>query len=128
MVQGRIKRLRSLTFAQEKQATVEELSTCALCDRSIPPALRDAHHLIPKSKGGVTTVMLHRACHKQIHALFTETELAKLYPTAQALKAHPEMERFINWVKQKPNDMNPPIRRSKKKGATNKRLAIDILK
>jgi hypothetical protein len=60
--------------------------------------------------------MLHRACHKQIHALFTETELAKLYPTVQALKAHPEMERFINWVKQKPNDMNPATRRSKKKG------------
>ena len=117
MVQGRIKKLKSLTLVQEKQAIAEELSVCALCDRSIPRALRDAHHLIPKSKGGVSTVMMHRACHKQIHALFTETELARQYSTVQALKAHPEMERFINWVKQKPNDMNPPIRRSKKKGA-----------
>ena len=70
MAQGRIKRLRSVTLIEEKQAIVSELSICALCDREIPPALRDAHHLIPKSKGGVATVMMHRACHKQVHALF----------------------------------------------------------
>ena len=58
MAQGRIKRLRSLTLVEEKRAIVSELSTCALCDREIPPALRDAHHLIPKSKGGVATVMM----------------------------------------------------------------------
>lgn len=49
MAQGRIKRLRSVTLIEEKQAIVSELSMCALCDREIPPALRDAHHLIPKS-------------------------------------------------------------------------------
>lgn len=52
MAQGRIKRLRSATLIEEKQAVVSELYICALCDREIPPALRDAHHLIPKSKGG----------------------------------------------------------------------------
>lgn len=83
VAQGRIKRLRSATLIEEKQAVVLELSICALCDREIPPALSDAHHLIPKSKGGVVTVLMHRACHKQIHALFTETELAK---NIQALK------------------------------------------
>jgi hypothetical protein len=115
VVQGRIKRLRLATLIKEKQPVVEEVFMCALCNREIPPALRDAHHLIPKSKGGVVTVLLHRACHKQIHALFTETELAKQYPSVEALQAHTEIAKFINWVKQKPNDLNLQTRRSRNK-------------
>jgi hypothetical protein len=114
MVQGRIKRLQSAARAQPLK--VLEMEICALCDRPIPPALRDAHHLIPKSRGGVITVFLHRACHKQVHALFTETELARHYPTPQALLAHPEMARFIQWVQSKPSDFNPPTKRSRSKG------------
>jgi len=72
--------------------------------------------LIPKSRGGVITVDMHRACHKQIHALFTETELARNYASPQALRVHPEMARFISWVKDKPTEFNPPARRSRSKG------------
>lgn len=116
MAKGRIKRLQSEARAQQIQVKVAALEVCALCDRPIPPALRDAHHLVPKSRGGVMTVYVHRACHKQIHALFTETELAKNYPSPQALRAHPEMARFINWVKNKPSEFNPPTKRSRLKG------------
>ena len=114
MAQGRIKRLQSAARAQPLK--LAEIAVCTLCDRPIPPALRDAHHLIPKSRGGVNTVFLHRACHKQVHALLTETELARNYATSQALRAHPEMARFIEWVQDKPNDFNPPTRRSRSKG------------
>ena len=98
MAQGRIKRLQSAARAQPLE--LAEIAVYTLCDRPIPPALRDAHHLIPKSRGGVNTVFLHRAYHKQVHALLTETELA----------------RFIEWVQDKPNDFNPPTRRSRSKG------------
>ena len=114
MAQGRIKRLQSAARAQPLK--LAEIAVCTLCDRPIPPALRDAHHLIPKSRGGVNTVFLHRACHKKVHALLTETELARNYATPQALRAHPEMARFIEWVQDKPNDFNPPTRRSRSKG------------
>ena len=114
MAQGRIKRLQSAARAQPLE--LAEIAVYTLCDRPIPPALRDAHHLIPKSRGGVNTVFLHRACHKQVHALLTETELARNYATPQALRAHPEMARFIEWVQDKPNDFNPPTRRSRSKG------------
>jgi len=114
MAQGRIKRLQSAACSQSLK--VLELAICELCDRPIPPSLRDAHHLIPKSKGGVITVFLHRGCHQQVHALFTETELARHYPTPQALRAHPEMARFIHWVQDKPSDFNPSARRSRSKG------------
>ncbi len=115
MAQGRIKRLQSAARLQTQQVKVADLAVCALCDRPIPPALRDAHHLTPKSRGGAITVFMHRACHKQIHALFTETELAKHYSSPQALREHLELARFINWVKDKPNDFNPPTRRSRNK-------------
>jgi hypothetical protein len=72
---------------------------CPICDRPIPESQKDAHHLVPKSKGGKTTEFLHRICHRQIHALFTETELATSLHTAAALQEHPEMQRFIQWVK-----------------------------
>jgi len=116
MAQGRIKRLQSLARSHSQPFKKSELEVCVLCERPIPLALLDAHHLVPKSRGGVTTAYMHRACHKQVHALFTETELARHYPSAQALRAHPEVEKFIDWVQDKPIDLNPPTRRSKSKG------------
>jgi hypothetical protein len=115
VAKGRIKRLQSEALIEERKAIVEQIFVCALCDREIPKELRDAHHLIPKSKGGVSTVLMHRACHKQIHALFTETELARQYSSIEALQSHPEIAKFINWVKQKPNDLNLQTRRSRNK-------------
>jgi HNH endonuclease len=85
---------------------------CPICDRSIPKSQRDAHHLVPKSKGGKTTEYLHRICHRQIHALFTETELANQLNTASALQAHPEMKKFISWVQTKPEHFYEKTRKS----------------
>jgi hypothetical protein len=76
---------------------------CPICDRAIPQSQKDAHHLIPKSKGGKSTEYLHRICHRQIHALFSETELARKLNTAESLKEHPYMQKFISWVKTKPD-------------------------
>jgi hypothetical protein len=116
MTQGRIKRLKSLALCASHAPTAVEPVFCALCERPIPPAFRDAHHLIPKSRGGVFTVLMHRACHKQIHALLTETQLARHYATPHALRVHPEMAKFIHWIQDKPSDFNPPIKRSRRKG------------
>jgi len=85
---------------------------CPICDRAIPNSQKDDHHLIPKSKGGKTTEYLHRICHKQIHALFTETELAQQYHHAQILKEHPEMKKFIEWVSSKPAAFYEKTRKS----------------
>lgn len=85
--------------------------TCPLCEREIPTAQRDAHHLIPKSKGGRETHFLHRICHRQIHALFTEKELAINYNNVEKLLSHPEIISFVAWIKTKPNHL---IERSRK--------------
>jgi 5-methylcytosine-specific restriction endonuclease McrA len=85
---------------------------CPICGRPIPSSQKDAHHLVPKSKGGKTTEFLHRICHRQIHALFTETELANQFNSAQALQDHPEMQRFNQWVEKKPNAFYERVRKS----------------
>jgi hypothetical protein len=92
--------------------TPRDADTCPLCDRAIPPAQRDAHHLVPKSKGGRQTEFLHRVCHRQIHALLTETELARQYATVEALLAHREVQAFVTWVKTKPEDFFVRSRKS----------------
>jgi hypothetical protein len=90
----------------------DEAVICPLCERAVPPAQRDAHHLVPKSKGGRRTEFLHRVCHRQIHALLTETELARQYATVEALRAHPEIGAFVAWVKTKPDDFFVATRKS----------------
>ncbi len=85
---------------------------CPLCDREIPDSQKDAHHLVPKSKGGKETEFMHRICHKQVHALFTETELAFNLNSAEALRADPELQKFITWVKSKPDDFYEKTRKS----------------
>jgi hypothetical protein len=86
--------------------------TCPLCERVIPKSQRDAHHLVPKSKGGRQTEYLHRVCHRQIHALLTESQLARQYATVEALLAHPELQTFVAWVKTKPDDFFVRTRKS----------------
>lgn len=85
---------------------------CPLCERIIPPAQRDAHHLVPKMKGGKITVAMHRICHRQIHALFSETELARQFNTPEALLAHAAVKSFVEWVKKKPDDFFERTRRA----------------
>lgn len=85
---------------------------CPICDRAIPSSQKDAHHLVPKSKGGRATEYLRRICHKQIHALFTETELANQFNNAAILRRHPDMQKFIQWVKTKPDSFYEKTRKS----------------
>lgn len=74
---------------------------CPMCERVIPDDQADAHHLVPKSKGGKKTVGLHRVCHEQIHAIFTDSQLAKKFSTIEAILEDPAVQKFVVWVKSK---------------------------
>jgi hypothetical protein len=77
---------------------------CVLCGRPIPPeAPQSLHHLVPRLRGGKggPTVLLHQICHNEIHATLTETELAREYSTPEALRAHPRLARFAQWLDRK---------------------------
>lgn len=88
---------------------------CPLCGRDIPEDQRDEHHMVPKSRGGRETQTLHRICHRQIHALFSEAELETNYSTAEALLAHPEMAKFVTWVAKKPSGFFDGTKRSNRR-------------
>jgi len=77
---------------------------CPLCERSIPPHLESRHHLVPKLRGGKhgPIAVLHTICHSKIHSLFSETELARVYHTIEALRGHDEVMRFVKWVSKRP--------------------------
>jgi hypothetical protein len=72
----------------------------------------DAHHLVPKSKGGRPTTCMHRVCHHQSHAVLTETELARQYASVEALLAYPELKVFVAWIKTKPDGLFVSTRKS----------------
>ena len=76
---------------------------CPLCDRllELGPSV-DEHHLVPRSQGGKAKALIHRICHRKIHATLTEKELADRYSTWEALKAHPDIAVFMRWVANKP--------------------------
>lgn len=84
------------------------------------------HHLIPrtrhknkKTKRDFTRDQLHesikicRACHNQIHAVFKEKELEREYNRVSAIKSHPEIKKYIDWIKDKPESLRTGVRRSK---------------
>jgi 5-methylcytosine-specific restriction enzyme A len=84
----------------------EDDPVCALCERQVPRHLITQHHLTPRQKGGKAQhrTPLCKPCHKQLHATWSNTELAKLYDRIDLLRAAPQLQPFLKWIcKQKPN-------------------------
>jgi hypothetical protein len=111
---GRIRRKLLDEHLSAIDSPLPDALICPLCERPIPDALKDAHHLVPKSRGGTDTEYMHRICHRQIHALLTETELARQYNTVEALLSHPEIASFVSWIRRKPADFSEPARKSRR--------------
>jgi hypothetical protein len=81
-------------------------SRCGLCGRIVPAHLITLHHLRPRQKGGQAEcrVPLCRPCHKQLHAVFGNADLARMYPTIQSLRSAPLLASFLKWIRrQKPD-------------------------
>ena len=90
----------------------EPPSPCALCQRALPTTF---HHLIPRSlhrnkwfrKRYTRERMgqgaeLCRPCHSALHEFIDEKTLGREYNTVEALLGHPEMARFVAWVRTQP--------------------------
>ena len=97
----------------------KKTATCELCGRQVADLTK--HHLIPRAKHHnkkirkqfdrqvMTTQIpwLCRPCHKQIHAVFGEKELAESYYQLNAIRQHGDMKSFIEWISKKPESCLP---------------------
>jgi hypothetical protein len=81
----------------------EALGRCPLCGRvMLSGDSVDRHHWQPKSRGGSEAGYLHRICHRKLHSLFTAKELAEDFVSPDQVRRHPEMQKFIKWVRRQP--------------------------
>jgi len=93
---------------------------CGLCGRTVQRLTR--HHLVPRTrhKNKRNKKMFHRQevhrtvelcgpCHRHIHVKIPNKELEREYNTLETLKAHPDVERFVEWVKGKPHGTTAAI-------------------
>jgi hypothetical protein len=62
----------------------------------------DRHHWQPRSLGGRVAEPLHLICHRKLHSLFTDKELATTYTNPEVVQQHPQMRTFIRWVRRRP--------------------------
>lgn len=101
---------------------MKELGPCPICGRPmLEGASVDRHHWTPKSHGGTFTEPLHRICHHKLHTLFSERELASLYSSPETLRSHPQVRKFIAWVRRMHPEYigtNHPPRRDRRHGPT----------
>jgi len=74
---------------------------CPICGRPMPEITCNTHHLVPDTFGGKETITLHRICHNQIHAVFTERELQHEFNTVEKLLEHGAIQKFVKWVAKK---------------------------
>ncbi len=95
---------------------------CELGGRQVSE--RTLHHLIPKTRHRNRRVQreldrqelraavawLCRGCHSFLHANFTEKTLERRFRTLAALRTHPDVERFVAWIRSKRPDFHPAIR------------------
>ena len=86
------------------------IGACALCGREKP---LEFHHLIPRKThkkawfrkrfGKVEMkrrgIHVCRACHRHVHRHIDEKTLGRHYNTREQLLAHPEIEKFVAWVR-----------------------------
>lgn len=94
---------------------MKDQEICELCGRS--PVETTVHHLTPRQFGGAEgpTANLCTPCHKQIHAIFTNQELATFYNTIPRLKDHPDMVKYIKWVKKQSPHKKITIKKANRK-------------
>jgi hypothetical protein len=86
--------------------------SCFLCARPLGRRV-EWHHPVPKSRGGRETVPVHPICHRFIHATLTNKELERGFASAEALRGHAEVAKFVAWVAGKEPDFHAPTRRKR---------------
>lgn len=86
---------------------------CELCNREVSQLTE--HHLVPKERGGkdFPTANLCITCHKQIHALYTNKELAMRLNTIQSLEHDERISKYLRYIRKQPPTKSVTIKKSR---------------
>ena len=116
----KISRRRARLLAGKGVAAADPApAPCPLCQRPmVPGPSLDRHHTLPRSHGGSATVTMHKICHRAIHAMLSERELAEDFAGGASgdfarLRAHPPLAQFVAWVRKRPPEYYDRTRWSK---------------
>jgi 5-methylcytosine-specific restriction protein A len=78
---------------------------CEFCGRTIKTT---EHHLIPRSRkrheaGFGPVAQFCADCHRKVHATWDNKTLAKSYDMVDKLKAAPELQTYLKWIRKQPS-------------------------
>jgi hypothetical protein len=86
---------------------------CELCGRD--GMLLTEHHLTPRARHNRRVrrdltveernkkALLCRPCHGQLHKLYTVKQLERQFSTIASLKAQPDVQTWIAWIRNRPH-------------------------
>ena len=82
------------------------LKACELCERQAPRACLTRHHCVPRGIQGTLIrgeiARLCVSCHMMVHHVYTHKTLRAKYGTIASLRAAPELQEFMVWVRERP--------------------------
>lgn len=85
---------------------------CALCERE--GVILTKHHLLPREEGGKEAhiAMVCQDCHKHIHALYTNKELAIRLDSITKLKEDEQISKYLKFIRKQPPSKQVRIKKS----------------
>ncbi|MGL4336082.1 MAG: hypothetical protein ACRCST_04245 [Turicibacter sp.] len=88
-------------------------TSCQLCNRTSIPLTK--HHLLPREEGGKEEhiAIVCCDCHRQIHALYTNKELAVRLNSIESLKMDDKFSKFLTFIKKQPSSKKMRVIKSK---------------
>lgn len=71
-------------------------TVCVFCEMNVPTR---EHHIIPRAKGGKTTVSACETCENFIHKTWSHNELRDTYNNVETILANEKFQKFLKWRK-----------------------------
>lgn len=101
------------TDADGDDAITPAATVCWLCGRVTGKTIV-WHHPVPKSRGGRDVVPMHPICQQTLIAKFTNSELQRYGTDVDALLAHPDVRKFVDWVATKDPDFTATMTKKRR--------------
>ncbi|PYZ96871.1 hypothetical protein CR205_14435 [Alteribacter lacisalsi] len=86
-----------------------------ICELCLREGVRlTEHHLIPKEEGGtfLETALLCSPCHRQIHNLYSNQEIALRLGTIERLREDNKIRKFLKWIRRQPATAGVKMKKS----------------